>query len=205
MEAEGIELQWGWERIIALLTSPSSHLQTSLMKKSKVCLNSDRSEPVSHFRVVWRCCWHLFPSLLLWRSRDIHLQILSVDAEQLVIGQNGWVGCDAERCTALNISSHGSLTASMHGLKPRDYFDPMGCLVRHLPSLFSPTMSFSPEELREICPRFRVLIMGRRNAGKTTILEKMAGVEAGAKPVIRDSQGSLVKVRCSLFMSTSHG
>ncbi len=48
-----------------------------------------------------------------------------------------------------------------------------------------------PEDLRGLCKRFRVLIIGRRNAGKTTILEKMTGSEEGAIPEIRD-QGRLV-------------
>jgi len=50
------------------------------------------------------------------------------------------------------------------------------------------------EELSLICKRFRVLIIGRRNAGKTTILEKMTGSdsEVGAKPEIRDKEGRLI-------------
>ena len=53
-------------------------------------------------------------------------------------------------------------------------------------------MDLSSEELGRLCQRFRVLIIGRRNAGKTTILEKMAGSEEGAKPEIRDNEGNLV-------------
>ena len=53
-------------------------------------------------------------------------------------------------------------------------------------------MDLSSEELHSYCDRFRVLIIGRRNAGKTTILEKMTGSEVGAKPEIRDKQGRLV-------------
>ena len=53
-------------------------------------------------------------------------------------------------------------------------------------------MDVSPETLKQVCKQFRVLIMGRRNAGKTTILEKMTGNEAGAKPEIRDENGDLV-------------
>jgi len=48
------------------------------------------------------------------------------------------------------------------------------------------------DDLRLLCKRFRVLIIGRRNAGKTTILEKMTGSEVGAKPEIRDKEGRLV-------------
>ena len=59
-------------------------------------------------------------------------------------------------------------------------------------------MDTSPEQIRRLCPRFRVLIMGRRNAGKTTILEKMSGCEAGVKPEIRDKSGHLVVWASSL-------
>jgi len=73
------------------------------------------------------------------------------------------------------------------------------CLVlrnRHLSHTFI-DMDVAPERLRELCPRFRVLIMGRRNAGKTTLLEKMTASEEGAKPKIRDKHGKLVV--CALF------
>ena len=53
-------------------------------------------------------------------------------------------------------------------------------------------MDVSSEEIRQVCDRFRVLIIGRRNAGKTTILENMTGSEEGAKPVIRDKEGHLM-------------
>jgi ATPase subunit of ABC transporter with duplicated ATPase domains len=46
-----------------------------------------------------------------------------------------------------------------------------------------------------------VLIIGRRNAGKTTILENITGSEEGAKPEIRDKEGNLV-VRASLIYLT---
>ena len=53
-------------------------------------------------------------------------------------------------------------------------------------------MEVSPWDLKRLCgDRFRVLIIGRRNAGKTTILEKMTGSEEGAMPEIRD-RGRLV-------------
>ena len=41
------------------------------------------------------------------------------------------------------------------------------------------------------CPHFRILIIGRANAGKTTILEKVCGVERGTKPIIYDQDGML--------------
>ena len=34
------------------------------------------------------------------------------------------------------------------------------------------------------CPYFRILVIGRANAGKTTILEKVCGAEKGTKPVV---------------------
>jgi len=46
--------------------------------------------------------------------------------------------------------------------------------------------------LRRLCDRFRVLIIGRWNAGKAAILEKLTRV----KPEIRNKEGRLV-VRAS--------
>ncbi len=43
------------------------------------------------------------------------------------------------------------------------------------------------------CPHFRILIIGRANAGKTTILEKVCGVQQGTKPIIHDKDGKLNK------------
>ncbi|KAF8325020.1 hypothetical protein F5887DRAFT_901914 [Amanita rubescens] len=39
------------------------------------------------------------------------------------------------------------------------------------------------------CPHFRILVIGRANAGKTTILEKVCGVAQGTKPIIYDQNG----------------
>jgi GTPase SAR1 family protein len=39
------------------------------------------------------------------------------------------------------------------------------------------------------CPHFRILVIGRANAGKTTILEKVCGVAQGTKPIIYDQDG----------------
>ena len=42
------------------------------------------------------------------------------------------------------------------------------------------------------CPHFRILVIGRANAGKTTNLEKVCGVEKGTKPIIiLDKKGKL--------------
>ncbi|KAF8329050.1 hypothetical protein F5887DRAFT_1142597 [Amanita rubescens] len=43
---------------------------------------------------------------------------------------------------------------------------------------------------RYLCPHFRILVIGRANAGKTTILEKVCGVEKGTKPIIYDSDSN---------------
>ena len=42
------------------------------------------------------------------------------------------------------------------------------------------------------CPHFRILVIGRANAGKTTILEKVCGVAKGTQPIIiYDKEGKL--------------
>ena len=43
-----------------------------------------------------------------------------------------------------------------------------------------------------LCPHFRILVIGRANAGKTTILEKVCGVAKGTKPIIFDKDGKSV-------------
>ena len=40
------------------------------------------------------------------------------------------------------------------------------------------------------CPHFHILVIGRANAGKTTILEKVCGVAKGTKPIIVYDQKS---------------
>ncbi|KAE9394771.1 hypothetical protein BT96DRAFT_886272 [Gymnopus androsaceus JB14] len=62
-------------------------------------------------------------------------------------------------------------------------------------------MDILPEQLREQCPVFRVLIIGRRNAGKTTILKKMAGIETTEEPQIRDTNGVLVEGNVDILIS----
>jgi ABC-type branched-subunit amino acid transport system ATPase component len=63
-------------------------------------------------------------------------------------------------------------------------------------------MDHSSDDINRLCNRFRVLVIGRRNAGKTTILENMTGSEEGAKPEIRDEEGRLV-VRAPLIYLSS--
>ena len=46
------------------------------------------------------------------------------------------------------------------------------------------------EELKEKCQKFRILIIGRANAGKSTILKRVC--DTAKKPVILDSRGKKV-------------
>ena len=47
------------------------------------------------------------------------------------------------------------------------------------------------------CPHFRILVIGRANAGKTTILEKVCGVAKGTQPIIvYDKEGKLDEIPC---------
>ena len=48
------------------------------------------------------------------------------------------------------------------------------------------------------CPYFRILVIGRANAGKTTILEKVCGVAKGTQPIIiHDEKGKLDEIPCT--------
>ncbi|KAF8344643.1 hypothetical protein F5887DRAFT_1283135 [Amanita rubescens] len=55
---------------------------------------------------------------------------------------------------------------------------------------------------RYLCPHFRILVIGRANAGKTTILEKVCGVARGTKPIIYDKDGK--ELVTSLRQATQH-
>jgi predicted ATP-dependent serine protease len=55
--------------------------------------------------------------------------------------------------------------------------------------------ALSAEEIRAGCPQFRILIIGKANAGKTTILRKVCNAKPDAKPIIYDANGKQVKVR----------
>ena len=48
-----------------------------------------------------------------------------------------------------------------------------------------------------LCPHFRILVIGRANAGKTTILEKVCGVERGTMPMIYNKDGKSVGICAS--------
>ena len=52
------------------------------------------------------------------------------------------------------------------------------------------------------CPHFRILVIGRANAGKTTILEKVCGVAKGTQPIIiLDLKGKLDEIPCTFSSS----
>jgi GTPase SAR1 family protein len=55
--------------------------------------------------------------------------------------------------------------------------------------------ALSAEAIRAECPQFRILIIGKANAGKTTILRKVCNAKPDAKPIIYDEKGKEVKVR----------
>ena len=49
------------------------------------------------------------------------------------------------------------------------------------------------------CPHFRILVIGRANAGKTTILEKVCGVAKRTQPIIiYDEEGKLNEITCTV-------
>jgi GTPase SAR1 family protein len=52
--------------------------------------------------------------------------------------------------------------------------------------------ALSAEAIRAECPQFRILILGKANAGKTTILRKVCDAKPDAKPIIYDGEGKLI-------------
>ena len=48
-------------------------------------------------------------------------------------------------------------------------------------------------QIRAECPQFRILIIGKANAGKTTILRKVCNAKPDAKPIIYDAEGKEVR------------
>jgi len=59
--------------------------------------------------------------------------------------------------------------------------------------------ALNAEEIRAECPQFRILIIGKANAGKTTILRKVCNAKPDAKPIIYDAKAKEVKVRLEKF------
>ena len=68
------------------------------------------------------------------------------------------------------------------------------CVIHgwHIPD--ADEMHFQMLRKHYLCPHFRILVMGRANAGKTTILEKVCGVARATKTIIYDKDGELVWV-----------
>jgi GTPase SAR1 family protein len=52
--------------------------------------------------------------------------------------------------------------------------------------------ALSAEQIRDECPQFRILIIGKANAGKTTILRKVCNAKPDAKPIVYDAKGKEV-------------
>jgi GTPase SAR1 family protein len=50
--------------------------------------------------------------------------------------------------------------------------------------------ALSAEAIRAECPQFRILVIGKANAGKTTVLRKVCNAKPDAKPVIHDAKGN---------------
>jgi len=58
--------------------------------------------------------------------------------------------------------------------------------------------ALGPAEIRHQCPQFRILVIGRANAGKTTILRKVCNAKRDAKPIIYDAEGKEVIAKRNL-------
>ena len=60
--------------------------------------------------------------------------------------------------------------------------------------------ALSARAIRARCPQFRILIIGKANSGKTTILRKVCNAKPDTKPIIYDAKGKEVKVRFKKFI-----
>ena len=58
--------------------------------------------------------------------------------------------------------------------------------------------ALAADEIRAKCPQFRILIIGKANAGKTTILRKVCNAKPDAKPIVYDAQGKKVRHKVRL-------
>jgi len=58
--------------------------------------------------------------------------------------------------------------------------------------------ALGPEKIRRQCRQFRILVVGKANAGKTTILRKVCNAKRGAMPIMRDAEGKEVIVKRDL-------
>ena len=55
--------------------------------------------------------------------------------------------------------------------------------------------ALGPAEIRRECPQFRILVIGKANAGKTTILRKVCNAKPDAKPIVYDAEGERLIVK----------
>jgi GTPase SAR1 family protein len=55
------------------------------------------------------------------------------------------------------------------------------------------------ENIREKFGRFRILIIGRANAGKTTILRAICNATENEKPEVYDGKGNKVRARFDTY------
>ena len=55
--------------------------------------------------------------------------------------------------------------------------------------------ALSADQIRDECPQFRILIIGKANAGKTTILRKVCNAKPDAKPIVYDANGKKISTK----------
>ena len=46
--------------------------------------------------------------------------------------------------------------------------------------------------IRRLCPQFRILVIGKANAGKTTLLRKVCLASPDVEPTVRDKEGNVI-------------
>ena len=64
----------------------------------------------------------------------------------------------------------------------------------HQPTIANRRIALEPDQIREECSHFRILVIGKANAGKTTILRKVCNVGSDVKPIVMDENGGLVEI-----------
>ena len=64
----------------------------------------------------------------------------------------------------------------------------------HQPTIANRRVALEPDQIREVCGHFRILVIGKANAGKTTILRKVCNVGSDVKPIVMDENGDLVEI-----------
>ena len=64
----------------------------------------------------------------------------------------------------------------------------------HQPTIANRRIALEPDQIREECRRFRILVIGKANAGKTTILRKVCNVGSDVKPIVLDERGKSIEI-----------